>query len=102
MNLYELAEWYGNEMKKYGMSQYKETNNVPDPRVKLLQNELYKSLTPEQQEKLLEYGHEMKMYGMGMYAEHGACANYYNSRGGRPPENPFVNEMTNEAEPSKN
>ena len=103
MSLYELADWYGSEMKRYGMSQYNERMNVSDPTPKLFEDETYQKLTTEQKDQLLEYGKNMKTFGMGMYAERGYCAAYYDRCGGQPPRNPFYSERANEAgEPGKN
>ena len=103
MSIYELAEWYGSEMQKFGMSYYNEIMKTVDPTDKLLNNDLFKALSEEEKDKILQFGKNMRMYGMGKYAEHGACAEYYQRRGGRPPENPFKNQKSNAvSEPERN
>ena len=97
MTKYELAQWYGKEMQRFGMSYYNERMNVTEPTEKLMSMTEFSLLSEKDKEKLLIYGNNMKMFGMGMYAERGACADYYNKCGGRPPRNPFEGEPANES-----
>ena len=96
MTNYELAEWYGNDMKRYGMSHYNDRIYSSDPTPKLYSMKEFDALTKEEKDKLLEYGNNMLKFGMGMYADHGSCAEYYNRCGGQPPKNPFDREKANE------
>ena len=88
----KLADAYGYDMMLYGKSLYwSSPRKCEDTTNDLQACDLYKKLTDDQKETLLEYGAEMKRFGMGCYQERGYCAELYEKyafKGGVP--NPFA------------
>lgn len=94
----QMAAWYGNEMRRYGMSNYNERMNTPDPTPKLREMKEFQEMSESDQKSLLEFGRNSYLYGMGQYQERGFAAEYYNKLHGKPPESPFIVKKT---EPQK-
>ena len=99
-----LADAYGYDMTLYGKSQYWSSPRVcEDTTSDLTSCSYFKSLSPEDQTKMLEYGYLCYRYGMGCYQERGGNVAIYDKyvfKGG--PPNPFNNEKSNTKKESSN